>query len=87
MTTLRKRNYQKEYRQYHETPVQKKKRASRNKARRAAEKAGLVTKGSSKQVHHKNMNPLDNSPKNLAVIEKRRNVRMQPKTKTRRKLK
>ena len=35
----RKRNYKKEYKQYHETPLQKKKRASRNKARRAFEKA------------------------------------------------
>jgi len=81
----RQRDYKKEYRQYHESPIQKKKRASRNKARRAAEKSGLVVKGGSKQVHHKNMNPLDNSPKNLAVIEKRRNVRMQPKTKRKRK--
>lgn len=81
----RQRNYKKEYKQYHETPIQKKKRASRNKARRAAEKAGLVSKGSSKQVHHKNLNPLDNSPKNLSVIEGRRNARMQPKTKTKRK--
>ena len=81
----RQRNYKKEYRQYHETPIQKKKRASRNKARRAAEKSGLVAKGGSKQVHHRNMNPLDNSPKNLAVIEGRRNARMQPKTKRKRK--
>ena len=81
----RQRNYKKEYKQYHETPIQKKKRASRNKARRAAEKAGLVSKGSSRQVHHKNLNPLDNSPKNLSVIEGRRNARMQPKTKTKRK--
>ena len=81
----RQRNYKKEYREYHANPLQKKKRASRNKARRAAEKSGLVKKGGSKQVHHKNLNPLDNSPKNLAIIEKRRNVRMQPKTKNRRK--
>ena len=40
-----KRNYKKEYKQYHETPLQKKKRASRNKARRSFEKAGLVSKG------------------------------------------
>ena len=80
----RKRNYKKEYKQYHETPLQKKKRASRNKARRAFEKAGLVTKGDNKLVDHKDMNPLNNSKKNLRVVAKRRNVRMQPKTKTKR---
>ena len=80
----RKRNYKKEYKQDHETPLQKKKRASRNKARRAFEKAGLVTKGDGKHVDHKDMNPLNNSKKNLRVVAKRRNVRMQPKTKTKR---
>ena len=80
----RKRNYKKEYKQYHETPLQKKKRASRNKARRAFEKAGLVTKGDNKHVDHKDMNPLNNSKKNLRVVAKRRNVRMQPKTITKR---
>ena len=79
----RKRNYKKEYKQYHETPLQKKKIASRNKARRAFEKAGLVTKGDNKHVDHKDMNPLNNSKKNLRVVAKRRNVRMQPKTKRR----
>ena len=80
----RKRNYKKEYKQYHETPLQKKKRASRNKARRAFEKAGLVTKGDNKHVDHKDINPLNNSKKNLRVVAKRRNVRMQPQTKTKR---
>ena len=80
-----KRNYKKEYKQYHETPLQKKKRASRNKARRSFEKVGLVSKGDGKHVDHKDMNPLNNSKKNLRILAKRRNVRMQPKTKTRRK--
>ena len=80
----RKRNYKKEYKQYHETPLQKKKRASRNKARRSFEKAGLVTKGDNKHVDNIDMNPLNNSKKNLRVVAKRRNVRMQPKTKTKR---
>ena len=54
------------------------------KARRAFEKAGLVTKGDNKHVDHKDMNPLNNSKKNLRVVAKRRNVRMQPNTKTKR---
>ena len=70
----RKRNYKKEYKQYHETPLQKKKRASRNKARRAFEKAGLVTKGDNKHVDHKDMNPLNNSKKNLRVVSQEQHL-------------
>ena len=50
---LGKRNYRKEYDNYHASPEQKKKRASRNAARkRSAAKPG-------QDVHHKNGNPLD----------------------------
>ena len=59
---LGKRNYRKEYDNYHAKPEQKKKRASRNAARkRSAAKAG-------QDVHHKNGNPLDNRKGNLAVV-------------------
>lgn len=46
------RDYKKEYREYHGTPEQKKRRAERNAARRKAEKAGKVRKGDGKEVDH-----------------------------------
>ena len=61
---LGKRNYRKEYDNYHASPEQKKKRASRNAARNGSgAKAG-------QDVHHKNGNPRDNKKKNLAVKPK-----------------
>ncbi len=46
------RDYKEEYK-YHSTEKQKKNRAARNKARKAAEKAGKVKKGDGKDVGHK----------------------------------
>lgn len=40
---------------YNKTPAEKKKRAQRMKARRAAEKDGKVSKGDGKEVDHKKM--------------------------------
>jgi hypothetical protein len=48
----KKRNYRKEYDEYHAKPEQKKRRAERNNARRKAAKAGKVRKGDNKEVHH-----------------------------------
>lgn len=42
-----------EYNKYHATPAAKKARAARNTARNDAEKAGRVSKGDGKVVHHK----------------------------------
>lgn len=50
---MTKRDYGKEYRDYHGTPEQRRKRSERNKARRAAEKSGKVRKGDGKEVDHK----------------------------------
>jgi len=61
------RNYKKEYKNYHSSPEQKKKRASRNAARRTMAKGGAVKKGDGKDVDHNNGNPLDNRKKNLSV--------------------
>ena len=75
---IRNRNYRREYDTYHASPVQKKRRASRN----AANNRLKPPRG--KEVHHINGNARDNSPGNLAVIPKRSNRRMQPIRKTRR---
>ena len=47
------RPYAKEYANYDGTPMVKKKRAARNKARAMMEKEGLVHKGDGKDVDHK----------------------------------
>ena len=49
---MAKRNYAKEYREYHGKTAQKKRRADRNRARRQAEKRGAVRKGDGKEVDH-----------------------------------
>ena len=52
-------------RTYQATAEQRKKRSQRNKARRKMEKAGAVSKGDGKDVHHKR--GMSNSRKNLTV--------------------
>lgn len=48
----KKRDYAKEYREYHALPAQKKRRADRNRARRQAERDGRVSKGDGKELDH-----------------------------------
>ena len=71
----KKRDYKKEYRDYHGKPEQKKNRAKRNSARAAMAKAGKVRKGDGKEVDHKK--PLSkggsNSPRNLRVVTRATN--------------
>jgi HNH endonuclease len=67
------RNYRKEYDNYQGTEEQKKRRAKRNAARDKLKKAGRVSKGDGKDVHHKNGNPHNNSSGNLAVTSKSNN--------------
>ena len=67
------RNYRKEYDEYHGTPTQRKNRAASNRARRALEKEGRVSKGDGKEVDHKDKNPRNNSRKNLRVVSRRTN--------------
>ena len=66
------RNYKKEY-EYHKTDAEKKRRAARNKARRAALAKGKVKKGDKKDVHHKDGNPRNNKSSNTAVVSRKKN--------------
>lgn len=74
------RNWKKEYEEYHAKPEQKKRRAQRNKARRAAERAGKVSKNDGREVHHQNAprtGSLENSK--TSVVSKKTNRSIQPK--------
>jgi hypothetical protein len=70
---MKARDYKKEYRTYHGTKEQLRRRSSRNKARRRMEKDGLVRKGDGKDVDHKDSNPLNNSRSNLRAMSASRN--------------
>jgi hypothetical protein len=67
------RNYKQEYARYQGTPEQKKRRAMRNKARRAALRSGRVSKGSEFDIHHRDGNPMNNDPQNLFVSHRSQN--------------
>lgn len=74
------RDYKKEYRDYHGSPEQIKRRAQRNAARRKALREGKVHKGDNKEVDHVAKNrkgPLDNSK--VKVISRHKNRIKQPK--------
>ena len=77
-----RRDYRKEYDNYHSKPEQTKTRAKRNAARSAMEKAGKVKKGDGKDVAHKK--PLSkggtNEKSNLKVASRSKN-RSFPRTK------
>ena len=62
-------NYVRNYKQEASTdsPLRKRKRAMRNKARRVVAKAGLVKKGDGKDVHHRDGNAMNNKRGNLSV--------------------
>ena len=76
----RKRNYDKEYKDYQGTEEQKKRRAERNRDRRAAEKKGMVHKGDNQEVDHVGSHR-KGSLKGVKtrVISKSANRRRQPK--------
>ena len=67
------RNYKKEYKNYQGKPEQKKRRAMRNKVRRMLTRAGKVKKGDGKDVHHKDLNPMNYKKSNLKVVRKSKN--------------
>ena len=68
-----KRDYKKEYQNYHGTPEQRRKNDSRKKARRLMEKLGKVKKFDNKDVDHKNGNALQSHKSNLRVTTKTAN--------------
>ena len=76
-------NYKRDYKQEAntESPLRRKKRAMRNKARRVVAKAGLVKKGDGKDVHHKDGNAMNNKRGNLTVKSASKN-RSFPRTKS-----
>ncbi len=65
-----KRDYKAEYANYQGKPDQKKKRASRGRARYKLMKQGRVRLGDGMDVDHRNTNANDNSSKNLRVQSK-----------------
>ena len=67
------RDYKKEYKSYQGKKEVIEKRVSRDKARRAMQKKGLVKKGSGMDIDHKDGNPLNNSKTNLRVMSKFKN--------------
>ena len=60
-----KRNYKQEANT--ESPLRKKKRNMRNKARRIAIKAGVAKRNDGKDIHHKDGNAMNNKRSNLTV--------------------
>ena len=72
---MTKRNYKKEYKEYHSKPEQRQNRSKRNMARREMMKKGLVKKGDGKEVDH--IKPLSkggsNGKKNLRVVSRKTN--------------
>tara|TARA_R100001086_G_scaffold243170_1_gene171728 strand:- start:10 stop:252 length:243 start_codon:yes stop_codon:yes gene_type:complete len=75
----RKRDYAKEYREYHAKPEQKKRRAARNKARSLMIKKHGKAALKGKEVDHKDFNPKNNSASNLSIKSRSANRRKQPK--------
>lgn len=74
------RDYKKEYRDYHGTPEQKKRRAERNAARRKAEKRGAVRKGDGKEVDHVGSHRTGSLARvPTRVVSKKTNRKRQPK--------
>lgn len=61
------RDYKKEYREYHGTPEQRKRRAGRVKARRQMESKYGKAKLAGKDVDHKDRNPNNNALSNLRI--------------------
>lgn len=62
-----------EYDKYQSSEEAKKDRASRNAARRYAIGRGIVSKGDSREIDHKDSSPRNNSKGNLRVVSRSAN--------------
>ena len=69
----KKRDYKKEYRDYHGKPEQRKRRSNRVLSRRKMIKAGKAKKGDGKDVDHKDRNPENRAMSNLRLQSKKKN--------------
>lgn len=67
------RDYTREYSRFQSSKKAKRDRASRNTARRRAEREGRVHKGDGKEIDHRNSSPTDNRPFNLRVVSRHTN--------------
>lgn len=67
------RDYEREYSRFQSSKKAKRDRASRNKARRQAEREGRVHKGDGTELDHRDSNPRNNAKSNLAVVSRRTN--------------
>ena len=70
---MKRRDYAKEYRDFHGKPEQGAARSSRNKARRMMEADGMVHRGDGLDVDHRDSNPKNNKRSNLRVQTKSKN--------------
>tara|TARA_R100001244_G_scaffold45649_1_gene40996 strand:+ start:530 stop:751 length:222 start_codon:yes stop_codon:yes gene_type:complete len=68
-----KRDYKKEYKNFHSKPEEKKNRAMRNAAREIMKKLGKAFTGDNKDVAHKDDNPKNNKKSNLKMQSKSAN--------------
>ena len=72
------RDYKKEG-EWQAQPIQKKRRAQRNAARKKAMDAGKVTKGDNLEVHHPTAKRTGNLPDKTEVTSFKKNRSIQPK--------
>ena len=72
MTVSSKRNYRKEYDNYHRKPEQRQNRSKRTLAART------MPRVAGKDVHHKDGNPRNNSRSNLTMVSRASNRNKSP---------
>ena len=68
-----KRNYKKEYENYHKKPEQRRRNDARKKARRLMIKKKGKAALRGKDVDHRDRNPKNNSMSNLRIQSKKKN--------------